>query len=585
MVWGTGLDTLLQMHARRIAGVIVCLAALVSVAVLSRRAMAARAMHELLVERRALIARRDIASANGDAVGVAVMNGRLAHEALLRALATHDAWMEKRNPKTGLFPRSAGRPVWNYKDTGADFFCFQYAASRRFGLASLPLLKGTLAREREASVTLGYSSALDAATGEPVKTPAFERLFGPCEYLKDGLVGLYETTGDDEVLARMREIADGIIGASSHRSRFGTIPGPNTEMNGDVLQAFSRLYFVTGDDRYAEFAGRIGDAVVAQMLANTGGLPVQEYDYEHDTFPSSVVWLRDHGNEAAVGLSEAFALAVARGGEPAWDERAARWSGPLAGMFETLLTAGVREDGLLVDKVDGRTHAQLATRACDNWGYLAASALLYVEAEQRRGEMPATRLDGIVAGVDRVALAVAGTDGVDWEDGHFDGYADSVESAIYVASRRPEIRARLLAWADDQIGRMFAAQQPDGTVGGGYLDGNFIRTSMMYADARTGGWRLEPWSATASVGMGWAPGSEPVVVVTAGPDGYRGTLTPDTARHKSRLHLPWDWSRINCWPEWCVAEQEGGGVVVELAPGERRVVRMSEVAVMCGRVP
>lgn len=484
--------------------------------------------------RRALLARRDAALTHYDQTVADAINASLAADAISRAVRIHDAWMFRRNPTTKLFPQSDANPEWNYRNTAADFFGFQLSIAIDQHLPSVPLLRETLAAERAlnpAGETGGLCRAISSA-GELLSQPSRERMFSTCEYLKDGLTPLYERTGDPAVLARMRELADAIIAASSVQSRFGKVPSRDSEINGDVLQSFGRLGFACGEANIAAQAGSRGaryhamlatitDAIVGQMLAHhdAPGAPLHFYDYQTDRFPSGVVRLRDHGNETAVGLAEAFATAVALKKDPEWSARADRWAEPLARMYELLLSRGVNAEGLLVTQLEGGggkgeapKHELTITDSepCDNWGYLLSGVLLFVEAEQRHGKLPAARLDALLARSDAIALTVTRTDNLRWEGDNPDGMADSIESAIHIAAHRPVLRDRLLTWTDTQIVYLFQSQHPDGFCTGNYLDGNVIRTAMMYADAR----RAQP------------------------------SATPP-----NHMRLPWNWPRINAWPD------------------------------------
>lgn len=458
-----------------------------------------------------------------------------AADALRRARAVHDAWMPRRNPETELFPQSLKRREWNALNVAADFFCFQYAIAVETDAPSLPALRATLARERALN-GIGLCDSFDVATGRPLNRNAGRKLFGTTEYLKDGLISLYERTGDDAVRTRIVEIADAIVSASTYESKYGLIASRDSETNGNILQALSRVHFMTGDPRYADLVGRTADAVIMQMFPKTRGVPVRRYDYTKDEVVDATVHLRDHGNETAVGLSEAYALAVTlaagQNADPIWAERANRWAAPIAAMYETLLTRGRNADGLLTNRLhaDGQTgveeqRSESDAQPCDNWGYLLSGAILFTQTAARHNSaaVPLERREKILGSADAIARAVMRHHDIVWEPhaafpppaGHPDGLADSIESAIYIAFHRPALRDELLAWADIEIARLFALQRADGFVTGDYLDGNFIRTCLLYADARS-------------------PRSQP----------------PAPVRWRGRMNLPWDWPRINCWPQW-----------------------------------
>lgn len=551
--------------------------------------------------RAALIERRLSARAAGDLVGEATANAELAADAIARAMAVHDAWMFRRHPETKLFPQSPERAEFTYRNVGADFFCFQLLIAMYTGRDTIGALKESLASERALCGPGALCGAIDWKTGERLPRSFNARVFSTSEYIKDGLISLYDREGDADVMARMVELADAIVRSSREKSRFGPIPSRDSEVNGDVLQALSRLAFAADNPKYADLAGRLGDAVVGQMLRHTGGVPVKRYNYASDTHPRDVVQIRDHGNETAVGLSEVYALAVAKSAEPIWARRAGRWAAPIAKMYRTILTKGVNKDGLLVNQIDDRTLEPIDSGACDNWGYMFSGAILFTQAAEQHGKVPEWQIESILAAVDRISLAVTKTDNLPWEGTHQDGFADTIESAIYVAAQRPGIRRQLLDWCDTQITHLFRFQRPDGFVSDDYLDGNFIRTAMLYAEMRSGGFRLYPWKAGAGVGLAGAEGAEPVLVVRAGPDGFRGRLLADHRRHRDYMRLPWDWPLLNSWPEWAGTDEpvppatgdkakadDGAtqpGIAIELKPNEVRVLRLSDVNAEAWRVP
>jgi hypothetical protein len=93
-----------------------------------------------------------------------------------------------------------------------------------------------------------------------------------------------------------------------------------------------------------------------------------------------------------------------------------------------------------------------------------------------------------------------------------------------------------------------------------YLDGNFVRTALLYGLSLTGGSRLEPWQP--GVAMGATADGECLVVALASAEPWSGRLRFDTPRHRQHLRLPLDFPRLNEWPEWFVVEA-GRDYVVE----------------------
>jgi hypothetical protein len=138
-----------------------------------------------------------------------------------------------------------------------------------------------------------------------------------------------------------------------------------------------------------------------------------------------------------------------------------------------------------------------------------------------------------------------------WQGSEQDGYADTIESALYLLNRLDVPEAA--RWTDRQAGTLFGVQADDGRVEDRYLDGNFVRTALLYAAWQTAGTRLAPWSAAATVGA-VREGSCLAVVIRAGHD-WQGRLIFDEPRHAAALRLPVNYPRLNAWPEWFVVEQ------------------------------
>lgn len=503
---------------------------------------------------------RDHAIARGDLEAAALRNADFGQEALLRAAAVQDAWMTRRHPGTKLFPRGVGSPEWNYRDTAADCFGFLLHAGLRLRPGSLPALNETLAAEDQLEPDGALCQPVHFATATAVGVDAEERLFASSEYVKDGLISVYERFGGTTVGPRMFEVLDAVLAHSKHPSKFGPIAGRGSEVNGNVLQVCSRFSFSADSPRrraaYAEMAARTADAVTQQMLPACNNLPVRTFDYERNRAVETHIKLRDHGNEIMPGLAEAYAMAVARRGEdPEWARRADRWAAPIARLFEVVFEKGCDADGVLLSGIDTATFEITDERPCDNWGYVLNGVLLFTATARQHGALPAERLDALDAMVDRTASAVARRYGAAWEDDKMDGYCDTLESALYVAHHRPAQAGVLLPWVDDQIGLLFDRQQEDGFVSGNYLDGNFIRTALMYADQKSGGWRVSPFRSDVRVGYA-SGGAGDAVLVVAADQPYTGTLVRDGARHHEIMGLPWDWPRLNSWPEWCELDRQ-----------------------------
>lgn len=502
--------------------------------------------------RQEMLIRRDAAIAADDLPTAAMIHAQLSQEALQRASRTQRAWMTLQNQSSKLFPQDFRSPYWTYENTGADLFGFLLTTGLRLNPDTMPALQQTLAAEAKLAPAGELCQSVQIETLEPTELDWQRKIFISSEYVKDGLLSVFERNGPNPSTARMIQVMDNILAHSTLKTKDGLlIPSIGSEENGNMLQACTRLSYAFKREDYAELAARITDAAVSQLLPAGRGLPAMEFDFEKDEIIQPKVKLRDHGNEMIPGLPEAFAMAVDRSSDPKWKARADRWAEPLLLMCESFLKFGRNRDGLMISAIHPRTRQILIDDPNDNWGYLLNGVLLYLDAEKKRGTMAPERIAYLEKQVDDIIQAVASHYDLGWQEGLMDGYADTLESAMYMSAYRKSSQPWLIPWLDDQMANLFKFQQEDGFSDKGYLDGNFIRTSLMYADLRSGGFTIQPWRDDVSVGFATNKAGRAVVYV-ASKEPYTGVLKADQARHKNFMHLPWNWPRLNSWPEWFV---------------------------------
>ncbi|MBI4324377.1 MAG: hypothetical protein HY674_03860, partial [Chloroflexi bacterium] len=89
-------------------------------------------------------------------------------------------------------------------------------------------------------------------------------------------------------------------------------------------------------------------------------------------------------------------------------------------------------------------------------------------------------------------------------------------------------------------------------IEGWHGDGNFARTSLMYALWKTQGVTVQPWRADVRFGAA-REGSAVYLCLTADQP-WEGRLVFDRPRHKLLMRLPLDYTRINQFPEWFAVE-------------------------------
>jgi len=477
-------------------------------------------------------------------------NGRTADAVYASMQRVLKAWLTHADPKTlllpdripggaqGLKPGDATR-LYTPHNSGADLYPYLILTAH---ITDPDLYHGRLLDMLRNEIR--YTNALKSIPGNlemsTGKLGAYS-LFGAGEYAKDGLVSVTEYLGRTPWYYRMVDMVADAMDAAPVDSRFGKLPASDAELNGDFLQALFRLATMTGDRRFLAWGRRIADAYIEEVLPGNHGVPSGKWDFEKHAGDGKLR-LRDHGNETIVGLTLQYALE-----SYLESPRAARYRPVIARMLDRVL-ASTNPDGLLYDQVDAATLQPASERLSDNWGYVYGAVYTFYQCT---GE--AKYRDAVL----RVLRNLPKYRKWLWEGkatpdrplGSFDGYADSIESALYLVNREPVPEA--LDWIDSEMQVMMAMQQPDGHIENWYGEGNYNRTAMIYALMKGQGVRPEHW----------APG----VKVGAVRDGARLLLSLempaarrirfDCARHRRVLNLDRNYVRLNEIPEWWTADE------------------------------
>jgi hypothetical protein len=100
----------------------------------------------------------------------------------------------------------------------------------------------------------------DMDAEKKIVTPFDRIIFGASEYAKDGLIPIVEITGKEYPwFDRMRGIVDDIFKHARIDTPYGKIPSTNIEVNGELLQLLPRLFRMTGERKYLDWAHRLAD--------------------------------------------------------------------------------------------------------------------------------------------------------------------------------------------------------------------------------------------------------------------------------------------------------------------------------------
>ena len=482
-----------------------------------------------------------LAPAPPAAIERARANGVQFEQAVAAARRLLHAWLAHADARTTLLPDriDADRSTWVYTphNSGADLYPYLVLTAQ---LTDPDLYEGRMQEmlRNEIRFTSAQASVpgnLMFTTGE-LGPPS---LFGAGEYAKDGLVSVTEYLGRTPWFYRMVDLMADAMAQAPVTTRFGKLPASDTELNGDYLQTLTRLVMMTGDRRFLEWARRIGDAYVDEVLPGNFGVPGMKWDFAAHTGDRRLR-LRDHGNETVVGLTLLVALEQQLG-----SDRAPRYRAAVQRMLDRILQSAA-PDGMLYNEVDAETLAPIDSRLSDNWGYVYGAVYTYYQVTGDTKYREAVR---------RVLGSLPAYRKYAWEPGRnpplgsFDGYADAIEGAIYLVNREPVSEA--LDWIESETQVMLGMQRADGHIEDWYGEGNFNRTALLYAYMKSLGVRPVRWEPGVQVGS-VRDGTRLVMSLTA-PAPRR--IRFDFARHRRVLNLEQNFVRLNEFPEWFTVDE------------------------------
>jgi len=364
------------------------------------------------------------------------------------------------------------------------------------------------------------------------EAPDIDRIiFGSSEYVKDGLLPLTEWLGPSPWAQRMLSILDDIWRHAPVETEYGNIPSRSQEVNGEMLQTLCRIYWMTGDRKYLDWAIRLGDYYLLGQ--------------HHPTKNESRVRLDDHGCEIVSGLCELYATV-----NFAKPDKKRAYEKPLHEMLDRILEVGRDEHGLFYNWVNLHT-GQHDKGLTDNWGYNLNGFYTVYLIDKTESCLQAVR--------NALANLYEHYRDYKWEGGGADGYADSIEGAINLYNREPIPSVH--KWLDYSTGIMWNIQKEDGVIEGWHGDGNFARTTIMYCLWKTQGLTIQPWRQ--DVIFGAVQDGKVLKISMLAEKKWQGNLIFDVPRHQTIMKLPLDWPRLNQFPEWFTVEREKGYHIID----------------------
>lgn len=463
----------------------------------------------------------------------AEMNGKLANEGFNRCIKYVHAWLDLADPVTGLIPRNindrSSRDIWNAQDCAADNYPYMVLTA---ALLDQDLFNGKMKDmlDTEAKLTSRLGALPDTYSfskkGFKDKNVVLNNiLFGSSEYVKDGLIPLTEWLGPSRWSERMISILDDAWKYAKVKTPYGDIISDDPEVNGDMLQSLSRVYWITGDKKYLDQAIRIGDYYLLGK--------------NHPAKNFKVLRLRDHGCEIVSGLCELYATVSF-----ADPQKKEIYKAPLYEMLDRILETGRNNDGLFYNSINPVKGVPVNGGIADNFGYtLNGFYTVYLLDNIEKYREPVLKTLSVLNEKYR---------NYPWEGSSSDGYADAIEGALNLYAREAVPSAE--QWINSEIKVMWNKQQPSGIIEGWHGDGNFARSTIMYCLWKTQGTYVSPWRKDMELGA-VKEDSLLCLTLSAGED-WKGRLMFDKKRHSEFMHLPLDWPRINQFPEYFTVESD-----------------------------
>jgi hypothetical protein len=461
----------------------------------------------------------------------ALANGLQANEGFARSLLFVNGWLKHTDPTTGLIPTNLDRAkdIWEPHNSAADNWAFMVLTTYLLdkGLYNGKMLEMLQTERRLTSrvKSLPDTWSFSKKNFNTEKPDMNWVIFGTAEYMKDGILPLCEYIGPSPWRDRMMEMLADLpeyYTIFKEIDQLGGYKVASEEVNGDMLQTLVRTYWMTGQQKYLDWATLIGDYY---MLG------------ERDLSTLKYLRLRDHGCEIIGGLSELYVTLsfVNPAKKKSYQE-------PLHRLLDRVLEIGRNPDGLFYNGVNAATGEVVDKGISDNWGYVydAFYAVYLIDHTEKYRSAFLSMLKNLNEKYRNFA----------WEGKSHDGYADAIEGGINLYNR--ESNPDLKAWIESEMQVMFKMQQPDGIIGAWHGDGNFARTAIMYSLWKTMGATLQPWRNDVVLGAEKA-GKETLFVLTAGKE-WEGLLKFDAQRHKTNMGLPIDYPRINQFPEWMTVQ-------------------------------
>jgi hypothetical protein len=323
----------------------------------------------------------------------------------------------------------------------------------------------------------------------------------------------------------MKGIVEDVFAHAAIDTPYGKIPSENIEVNGDLMQMLPRLYTMSGEEKFLEWAHRLGDYYLKP------GKFVPER-------------LSDHGCEIIGGLG--LLLAVDSTHNRAKFEE---YLPHMRYLFDEILLRGTNSDGIIIGSLQPEPGPHDNVTLRDGWGYDYVAFLCH---DMATGEdRYRSRIEFALSN-----LLKPRYENFDWDHNSRDNIADSVEGGLYLLNRLHV--AEGFQWADREIAKVLVDSSLPLEEAWLWdihkLESNTVRTVLIHAMMHTQNTIARPWRPDLRLGA--APIERGVVVVFEADEPYEGRLEFDIPRHRIYMGFEKDWPRMNTVPEWFTVEPD-----------------------------
>jgi hypothetical protein len=463
-------------------------------------------------------------AAEGPALGRARESARTAGCSLSKVQRwLHEKCLPAIDNETRLY-RGQSPNQWSYRDTAAD--CYPFVIWAAF-YTDQDVLNGPMRDILHAEQKLcNHIDRLpvdyDIANKQKYARSLDEVIFGASEYAKDGLVAIVELTGKDQWYDRLKGIVEDIFKNARVDTPYGKIPSENIEVNGELLQVLPRLYTMSGERKFLDWAHRLAD-----------------YYLKPGKFVPSR--LSDHGCEIIGGLGLLLAVDSVH-----YPKKFKDYEPHIRYMFDEIIIRGTNSDGIIVGQLQSQAGPHDNVKLRDGWGYDYVAFLDYDMATGRKRYQK--QIEFALSNLLKPRYK-----NFNWDHRSRDNLADSVEGGLYLLNRLPIEQG--FQWADREVANTLVdASDPTRLWETHKLEANTVRTVLIHAMMHTRNTIVRPWRQDLQLGA--SPIHDGIAIVIRADKPYKGELQFDIPRHRLYMGFKKDWPRMNTMPEWFTVEPE-----------------------------